>query len=594
MKTTTLVVCLLFATQLIFAQQSISVSGGEATGSGGTVSYSIGQVFYNTYTIASGTLEEGVQIPLFKLIYTGGSWSPSAPSASTGSNEAFILDGLYTLTTDTAVKDLEISPGAAIKIESGVTLTTSSLTLESTSTSYSSLILDGTITGTVNYNRSVNAYTNDATSNDSDLVTAPLTGQTFGSFAATNANLLASGSLRAFAPFNKETGTYTNYDTSINSSTSITAGTGYRAATNDGGTLTYTGTVETGDVAINILNSGPSFAAWNLIGNPYPSYVDMSTFLNHEVATGITNLNLLENASGIYGYDGDVSDGWDIITLANVGSRLLAPGQGFFVAANATTVANYDLVFTPAMRTTGTSDDFILGRNANPLTFLKLNASTSNNSYKTEFYFNDNASQGLDAGYDAIIWGANAPDFALYSHLVQENTGLPIALQALGSTDMSDISIPIGVNANAGTQLTFSISDSNLPATIEVYLEDTLNNTTTLLTTADYIITPNSNLQGTGRFFLSFTDNALSTPASIKDYLQIYTTRSPKEVVIKGQLQGVAIAYLYDMQGRLVRQQNLDASRSSNTIDVASISDGVYVVKLVKNHQIKTQKVLIK
>lgn len=594
MKRISILVLLLNMTMFINAQQAVLPLGAEATGSGGTVSFSIGQVYYNTYITGSGTQEEGIQIPIFKLIYTGGLWSPIGPSVSTGSSEAFILDGYYTLSSDASIKDLEIAPGGAIKIDSGANLTTNTLTLGSTSTSYSSLILDGTITGTVYYNRSVNAYTNDDTNNDNDLVSPPLTGQAFGSFATANTNLLASGTLRAFAPFNKATGTYTNYDTSANSSTSITAGTGYRAATTNGGTLTFTGTVETGDVAVNIINSGPYYTTWNLVGNPYPSYVDMSAFLNHEVDSGITNLNLLENASGIYGYDGDASDGWDIITLANVGSRLLAPGQGFFVAADANDVASYNLAFTPAMRTTGTSDDFILGREANPLTFLKLHASTTNNSYKTEFYFNDNASTGLDAGYDAVIWGGNVPNFALYSHLVEENTGVPIALQALGSTDISDITIPLGVKSNAGTQLTIRISDSNLPTSLDVYLEDVIANTTTLLTTRDYIITPDSNLDGTGRFFLRLTNNTLSTPTSSQDYIQIYTTRSPKEVLIKGQLQGAATAYLYDMQGRLVRQQNLNASRTTNTIDVASISDGVYVVKLVNNQQIKTQKVLIK
>jgi hypothetical protein len=39
MKTTTLVACLLFATQLIYSQETIPASGGEATGSGGSSIY---------------------------------------------------------------------------------------------------------------------------------------------------------------------------------------------------------------------------------------------------------------------------------------------------------------------------------------------------------------------------------------------------------------------------------------------------------------------------------------------------------------------------------------------------------------------------
>jgi opacity protein-like surface antigen len=43
------------------AQQSVNSSGGNATGSGGTVSYSIGQAVYTTNSGNSGSLAQGVQ-----------------------------------------------------------------------------------------------------------------------------------------------------------------------------------------------------------------------------------------------------------------------------------------------------------------------------------------------------------------------------------------------------------------------------------------------------------------------------------------------------------------------------------------------------
>ncbi len=45
------------------AQESINASGGEATGSGGSVSYSVGQVVYQTHTGTNGSVAEGVQQP---------------------------------------------------------------------------------------------------------------------------------------------------------------------------------------------------------------------------------------------------------------------------------------------------------------------------------------------------------------------------------------------------------------------------------------------------------------------------------------------------------------------------------------------------
>jgi hypothetical protein len=66
---TTLVACLLCATQSIYSQQTIPASGGEATGSGGTSSYSVGQLVYSTNTGSNGSITQGVQqsIELFTL-----------------------------------------------------------------------------------------------------------------------------------------------------------------------------------------------------------------------------------------------------------------------------------------------------------------------------------------------------------------------------------------------------------------------------------------------------------------------------------------------------------------------------------------------
>ncbi len=45
------------------AQESSNSAGGEATGSGGVVSYSVGQAFYNANVGAGGSMYEGVQQP---------------------------------------------------------------------------------------------------------------------------------------------------------------------------------------------------------------------------------------------------------------------------------------------------------------------------------------------------------------------------------------------------------------------------------------------------------------------------------------------------------------------------------------------------
>jgi hypothetical protein len=74
-----LVAMLSFAFQpfCLRAQEAIPATGGDATGSGGSVSYTIGQVVYTTNTSASGSVSEGVQQPYEIFIITGSELLPS-------------------------------------------------------------------------------------------------------------------------------------------------------------------------------------------------------------------------------------------------------------------------------------------------------------------------------------------------------------------------------------------------------------------------------------------------------------------------------------------------------------------------------------
>ena len=63
-KNLSLVTLLLFGLSNVQAQKTIPASGGEATGSGGSASYTVGQIVYVTKTGTNGNyIAEGVQQP---------------------------------------------------------------------------------------------------------------------------------------------------------------------------------------------------------------------------------------------------------------------------------------------------------------------------------------------------------------------------------------------------------------------------------------------------------------------------------------------------------------------------------------------------
>ncbi len=537
---------------------------------------------------ADGNYSASARAETSGITYTyNNGWSPSSPlSAATSLDDIIIESGTANITANTSCNILTVDPGAAIVIDSGVTLTTDAINLNSNSQQYSSLISDGTIVGTVTYKR----YTSQIGTND--LISAPISGQLFPDFAALNLNLAASGTLRAFAPFDTSSGAYQNYDVLSNETTSIDAGMGYRAATTDGSALTFTGVARTDDVLDVVISDDTASGAWNLIGNPYPSYLDFDAFF-------ALNKSQLNNTSyqAIYGYDGDLSNGWTVWNQATADSpaivELIAPGQAFFVKAKS---GGGLIDFTTAMRCTGSSDDFILGRASSSAHhgFIRLNSSSGSLEYSTDFYFNSNATQGFDPGYDSALYSAIPPAFSLYSHLVEGNSGTPFGVQSFDPDSMYNVVVPLGVNVNQGQETTFHILETDMPDDINIYLEDTANNSFTLLNTSDYVFTPNDNLTGTGRFYLRFSTTALSVVQSDFETIVIQADNKNKTININGQLHSETNTKLYDVNGRVILTDVLSANTSKQVIDVSHLSAGIYIIELNSNtSQRRVEKLII-
>lgn len=104
MKTILILSCALIVSFTAQSQEAIAASGGESVGSGGTSSYTLGQVFYTATTGSNGTISQGIQksIELFAL---------SNPALTSVNLEAVIYpnptsDQVMLTITDIALTDL--------------------------------------------------------------------------------------------------------------------------------------------------------------------------------------------------------------------------------------------------------------------------------------------------------------------------------------------------------------------------------------------------------------------------------------------------------------------------------------------------------
>ena len=525
------------------------------------------------------------------------------PDETTGDEDARIIDGTYDVENNAKLNNLIIEESANVFIDFGKSLEVNTLDnvgnieLTSISNNYSSLIVNTSITNPVVYNRHVNSIADtNTTTGKNDFVSAPVTdtAQTFLQFRTENVNVLPTSNSGPttrffFGPFDNNTGDYLT-NTAADDNSLISAGTGYRTASKVGSNalFKFTGNVEIGSIAVPVTVGAAT--DFNLIGNPYPSYIRLDEFLQ-------ANQSSFSSASaGVYGYIGDFTDGFKVWNTAYSEANpdaVIAPGQGFIVSS---TAGGASIKFNPNMRSSGTSDDFISGRIGNnaELANITLQLTNGEDLFNTDIYFNNNASLGMDKGYDSGMFNSNNTDFSMYSHLVENNTGIKMAAQAVSYSDLDNVSIPLGINADQGQQLTINISSSNIPDGVDVFLEDNVTNTFTNLITSDYTISPSTALTGTGRFYVHVSRETLGTSENILTGLDIFTSRSTQEIIIKGLLKSDTQLSLYDAQGRTVVSKTLDVNEANHSVNVSTLAPGIYIVQLTANTMNRTQKVIIR
>ena len=411
------------------------------------------------------------------------------------SSDIVIVDGTFTnepaiASTDAAVNSLFVATGNTLAIDETSSLTVSgdftndgTVTLNSTADDFSSLIVTGTATGDITYNRFVNSY-NDGLGGGWDLVGSP-TVMTIADFITANgANIEVLGSDYAFSQYDNAIGDWIRYETASQTG-SFTTGQGYSMATVEvsppppgaaGTAVAFTGAMQTTSQSINVINNNGLNGVgrrWNLVSNPFPSYINGNTAaeaVNNfmDVNSGVIDGSFL----GVYGWNGS-----SYTTYNNTSEAFsIAPGQGFWIAAANT--ADTPLDFTTAMRTTTGSGDFVAG--PQPLVYkleLKLfNEQTQKAA--TKFYFRDGLSLDLDPGYDA---GAYNQSTKLSTRLPQGSQEFAFEINAMGIDALQNTRVPLEIRQNAGQDFSISIADMELPQDIYVYLEDTLNGTLTSL-----------------------------------------------------------------------------------------------------------------
>ena len=468
------------------------------------------------------------------------------------------------------------------------TNTAGTVTLYSDSDEFSSLLVSGAASGDITYNR----YVNVVGDGEWDLIGAPVSGMAFSSLI-TDTNIATNGSFYAVGSYDNTMDTWTNATDATTGN--LMLGQGYQMATTSGGTLSFTGAIANGDQIVTITNSDAENSGagrrWNLIANPFPSYLNAND--NADGTNNFLTVNTAaidDNFEALYGWNAD-GTGYTIYNNTSTATHI-APGQGFFVAA-AGSGGDQTITFTKAMQTVTGVDDFVAARSSASYELVLDMYSDGVKEDDTKFYFKEGLTLGLDPGYDAGVFNQSS---GFSSRLLDQDNGIGMGINAMPTDAMSNVIVPLTINQEAGIALEIQIASSTIPEDINVYLEDTVENTFTLLTNEGFELTAQTTLSGIGRFFIHYTTSTLSTDTvSSTSLLTVYKLRGSSYISVEGlqQFSEPANLILYNVLGMKVLSRKIQSPSQKETLSTVGLKTGVYILKVQAENIVFTKKLVI-
>ena len=353
---------------------------------------------------------------------------------------------------------------------------------------------------------------------------------------------------------------------------------------------------------------------WNLVGNPYPSAIDVKAFLSlspqNDIIEGSVRIwshgNLPNTINLNPFYNSFVSNyaTSDYITYNETGASTqngfdgkIAAGQSFFVVMNDGPALISSVTFNNAMRSK-------LYDNSQFYKNTTENKNTAGNPEKNRIWLDivaqngevartlvgyiDGATTAKDRMYDA--YSSYKPELNIFSLIGDEimtiqGKGLPFE-----NTDTVAIGIKVPINA------TYTIAINAVDGLFannaqSIYLEDKMLNTIHNLSISPYTF---DGIQGinNNRFVLRYNDATLSNTNFDSLNNSVLVISSNNSIRINSELENIKSYGVYDVLGRtLVLKNNLNTKQSE--INSLLKNNQALIVKVtLQNNQVITKKMI--
>lgn len=355
---------------------------------------------------------------------------------------------------------------------------------------------------------------------------------------------------------------------------------------------------------------------YNLIGNPYPSNLNLLALFADEDNNGkfynvtsgpdtetptayfwdnTSNTDLTQQGSGYVNMNYALLNlstgiGTPALRFAATGKKpngIVKPGQGFIIRA---AESGGSLTFKNTYRTTLTKPSGGIDG-----VYYKANEATTDKFWLTLTTPNQMNVVIALAYHPEAENSFERFDSVIFSEAVTENfyslssDARKLAIQSRKGDFNTEDKIPLGIKSSETGLQKISIESKygafeNQP----IYLKDKLLNTLTNLSDTPYEFTTVMGVDD-NRFEIVYKPGTvLDTDEGIKDQLLVY--RNSNEIVVKSKHSRIDEVEVYDVSGRMII--NVKGSSDELRIDATSYISGIYILKIKSDEKTVTKKIL--
>ncbi len=488
--------------------------------------------------------------------------------------------GIVTLSNSSlSATTLTIDAGAKLTVNSGQTLSATTLNISSDATNGTGTFVNGgtaTFT-TANVTQSLVDANNTINVNRNWYLSAPIA----------TSGTLPSGFTYYYYP-ESDTNQGTNSGEYWLNPASTTEMMGYAVtAAPANSSVTFSGTLNDGSKSIALTRTaGNPKTGFNLVGNPYPSYLTLST-------SDVTGANL-EQYSVWYRYVQSYNTETNKPVYAfqtqsfGVSAIKVPPMQSFWVRTN---TGGGTLQFANTQRSHAASGDPVFrAKAADGPQLLELFVTNGSNYDNTVIYFDSNFSDGLDP-YDAykMLNGSIVPD--LYTTVNSSK----LAYNSLSAIPYdTEISLFFTPNASTLTSYTISASKfSNFEAGTQVWIKNNQSGLSQLISDGSSFTFDVSQTGTNPKFSLILKAPGTTTELAKTEKSNIFVfANENRQITVNcnDAISSDAIVTVYNNVGQRVTSGKITKNR---TVIEQPVTSGVYVVTVLNAGKTTAAKIII-